>query len=104
MPAVYKNNPKEHDRLRESNWRRRGVVDFTMTDYWRLFKEQGGVCAVCNKPERMNRRLAADHDVKTGKVRGLLCSFCNHRIVGTIESEKGKQALRYLGYVEGSLG
>ena len=49
---------------------------FTLEDYDRLFAEQGGVCAICDKPEP-SRRLATDHDHSTGAVRGLLCMRCN---------------------------
>jgi hypothetical protein len=53
-------------------------------DYDRMFKEQNGVCAICGKPETaVNtktgniQRLSIDHDHKTGKIRGLLCSQHN---------------------------
>jgi len=43
---------------------------------------QGGVCAICGKPEATARtkRLCVDHCHETGKVRGLLCSHCNRAI------------------------
>lgn len=54
----------------------------TPEEYERLFLAQGGVCAVCFEKETAKRngvvrRLAVDHDHTTGKVRGLLCSWCN---------------------------
>lgn len=45
-------------------------------DYYRMYEEQGGVCAICSKAEP-ERRLAVDHCHRTGKVRGLLCRKCN---------------------------
>lgn len=53
-------------------------------EYARLLAEQDGRCAICTKRPR-NRRLAVDHDHRTGKVRGLLCYFCNHFVIGTVE-------------------
>jgi hypothetical protein len=54
-----------------------------LIQYEKLFEEHKGLCAICNKPsQRVNKngelkRLAVDHDHKTGKVRGLLCFDCN---------------------------
>ncbi|KIQ62398.1 hypothetical protein TR51_25470 [Kitasatospora griseola] len=61
------------------SWRRsryRSRYGITPEDYDRLNTEQGGLCALCDRPEE-NRRLAVDHDHETGKVRALLCSRCN---------------------------
>lgn len=48
-----------------------------MHEYDALFKKQGGVCAICKLPPDKNRRLAVDHDHKTGRIRGLLHTGCN---------------------------
>lgn len=48
----------------------------TPDDYDRMHEAQGGRCALCRNSEA-NRRLAVDHDHKTGKVRALLCARCN---------------------------
>lgn len=50
--------------------------------YADMFRSQGGVCAICAKPERKKRngrivKLAVDHNHSTGAVRGLLCHKCN---------------------------
>lgn len=52
--------------------------DFGMhqQEYDRLFLEQSGVCAICKERE-LHKDLAVDHDHKTKRVRGLLCSRCN---------------------------
>lgn len=59
----------------------------TEDDYWRMHAEQDGRCAICDSEEtRVNnnshqaQRLAVDHCHKTGTVRGLLCSRCNHTL------------------------
>ena len=44
--------------------------------YAELFAMQGGVCAICGQPPN-SKSLGADHDHKTGKIRGLLCYHCN---------------------------
>lgn len=49
-----------------------------VSEYEKLYAEQGGACAGCGyQPKPGGRRLAVDHDHKTGAVRGLLCWRCN---------------------------
>lgn len=48
----------------------------TLEQYEILLLEQSGVCAIC-KLSRGIKKLAVDHDHNSGKVRGLLCQFCN---------------------------
>ena len=47
--------------------------------YEKILKNQSGVCAICHNHQRY-KRLAVDHDHKTGQVRGLLCENCNRGI------------------------
>ena len=54
----------------------------TLEDYQRMMKEQGGVCAICGKPETAMRQgkvlpLSVDHCHRTGGTRSLLCTACN---------------------------
>lgn len=74
-------------------------------EYEDLFEVQGGLCALCRKPEHIiDRRsgevvrLSVDHSHETGEVRGLLCRRCNY-VVGVIESVDAtwlKAAWQYL--------
>jgi len=68
--------------LREA-YRRYGV---TMQQYRAVWVRQGGVCVICEQPERTerNRLLTIDHDHVTGRFRGLLCSQCN-RAIGLLQ-------------------
>lgn len=54
----------------------------TGDDYEALLKRQGGKCAICRARPR-SKRLAVDHNHTTGAVRGLLCSRCNHELMGS---------------------
>ena len=55
-------------------------------DYFKMLKEQNGVCAICKQPETEKRKgtdnsvknLSVDHCHNTNKVRQLLCTKCNH--------------------------
>lgn len=68
----------------------------TPDDYQFFFQMQGGLCAICNKPEtnlRSDRKglrsLAVDHDHVSGKVRGLLCGNCN-RALGLLKDDAAR--------------
>lgn len=50
----------------------------TLDDYSRMFDEQHGLCAICQK--QSTDRLHVDHCHSTGRVRGLLCFKCNSMI------------------------
>jgi len=60
--------------------------DIDLATYQRMFVEQNGVCAICQKPESAKspagdvKWLSVDHDHATKAVRGLLCSGCNHTL------------------------
>ena len=61
----------------------REKYQLTPADYDRMLDRQEGLCAICRQPETVRgrggrpRRLAVDHDHRTGAVRALLCHRCN---------------------------
>jgi hypothetical protein len=59
------------------------LYGITPDQYDELLTRQEGKCFVCQKHEdEFNVRLAVDHNHVTGEIRGLLCRYCNHRLVG----------------------
>lgn len=64
----------------------------SLIEYDKLFLRQNGACFICKKKESdlhqsgQIKRLAVDHDHKTGKIRGLLCSKCN-KALGLINDD-----------------
>lgn len=51
-------------------------------DFERMYQKQNGQCLVCKKysdlwPEKKTEGLYVDHNHSSGKVRGLLCHYCN---------------------------
>lgn len=49
-----------------------------LRNYGALWKQQKGRCVICRQSEKKNgRKLALDHNHRTGKARGLLCVSCN---------------------------
>ncbi len=46
--------------------------------YDAMLESQGGGCAICGASKcKTGKRLAVDHDHKTGAIRGILCAGCN---------------------------
>lgn len=58
----------------------------TSEQYDALLAFQGGRCAICRGAPK-SQRLAVEHDHKTGEVRGLCCSKCNHEALGALHDD-----------------
>lgn len=63
---------------RQHIWR---CFSITLDEYDRILEEQDGGCGICGRPPKAQKSLAVDHDHVTGFVRGLLCFFCNKRVL-----------------------
>lgn len=62
-----------------------------------FFKRQKGCCAICGKHQSsFKRRLCLDHNHKTLKLRGLLCFYCNKRLVGRLDYPTALKVVNYL--------
>lgn len=74
------------------------MANFGLTEdeYAAILEEQGGVCAICGKPPKEDRRLAVDHDHTTMAVRGLLCYMDNKIILGARTTEQLIKAAQYV--------
>lgn len=66
-------------------------VNFGLTwdEYEQLLACQDFRCAICGGKPRKNA-LSVDHDHKTGEIRGLLCSRCNHRLLGSANDDPAR--------------
>lgn len=66
------------------------VYGLSVADYNTILEYQQGRCGICRKPPKAGRSLAVDHaheDGQRGTVRGLLCFFCNKRVLGARSAE-----------------
>lgn len=63
----------------------------------KLSDSLGARCAICNRHEsEFKKRLAVDHSHKNGRVRGLLCFYCNKYRLGRHTIESAEAILSYL--------
>ena len=63
-----------------ANWKYRyeRLSGVNSTIYLEKFRIQNGKCAICGVSHlELNQKLSTDHNHTTGKIRGLLCSYCN---------------------------
>jgi len=77
--------------LMESARNLKRKYNLTLNEYNQKLESQKFVCEICSKPETSldgrtggTKRLAVDHDHKSGKIRGLLCWSCN-TVIGKVE-------------------
>lgn len=73
--------------------------DMTEDEYDELLAYQGGSCWICQKkPQKGGKRLAVDHEHRTGLIRGLLCHTCN-QMLGFMH-ENARLFARAAGYLD----
>lgn len=79
----------------ERAWRLWNLYRLTPADYDRVLAHQNGACACCGYVGL--KRLAVDHEHRTGLIRGLLCWSCNYCIgVSKDDAKKLRQMVIYL--------
>jgi hypothetical protein len=96
----YIDNPDKYEELKARTNRpearlkaRASTYDLTIEEYDVLLKSNNGMCHLCN----VRKAVCTDHDHKTNKVRGRLCSTCNTglgKLGDTLESLQA--AVQYL--------
>ena len=73
-----RNNPQRRKHLA---WRGNIKAKYGLSEeaYLSILVAQKGACKLCGEVYE-NRRLAVDHNHKTGRIRGLLCWACNAKV------------------------
>lgn len=75
------------------------VYGITEKEFEDKISHQSGRCAICSSIFTSTKHTHIDHNHTTGKVRGLLCSRCNHLLGHAKESLQTLQnAVEYLKY------
>ena len=100
-PRCMSHHRQQINRQKELAWARRILKEYGLTaeDYWRIYEHQGRRCALCQRATGAVKKLAVDHDHRTGYVRGLCCGPCNHDVLGHSRDDvmffrRGEQYLR----------
>ena len=77
----YRKRPEVKVRAKEATFRHHHGVTKQKADA--MIAEQGGLCAICERPASGKghcSRLHVDHSNETGQVRAMLCMNCNNGI------------------------
>jgi hypothetical protein len=83
----YDKMPKRRERNRVKGWKSQGII-LSISGYNKLYNEQKGRCCICGKHQsEINYPLYVDHNHMTGKVRGLVCRYCNF-LIGVVENRE----------------
>lgn len=79
------------------NWTLKARYGITSDQFETMFATQGSVCALCKSDKSDKKNFVVDHCHKTGKVRGILCSYCN-RALGMMKDDPEvlRKAIKYL--------
>ncbi len=73
----------------------------TERKFKQILQAQGGGCATCGKKRKKDGpNLAVDHCHRTGKIRGILCTRCNERLL-TAAGDDPALLRRAADYLEG---
>ncbi|MBE3145017.1 MAG: endonuclease VII domain-containing protein [Planctomycetes bacterium] len=87
---------KYPEKVKQShNLRRLKKYGLNVESYNKIFAQQEGKCAICGiHQSELNKSLSVDHCHVSGKIRGLLCTYCNRLLVAYID--KAKPSLKTL--------
>lgn len=87
------------NKLKLRNAHLKSNYNLTHDDYCVIIEKQNGVCKICEKFRLQQNKeyMAIDHCHKTGKVRGILCAWCNKALGAFNDNiEHLKNAIKYL--------
>lgn len=76
------------------------VYGLTLDQWETIWQSQDGRCGICRREPRPNETFHLDHEHREkggGPCRGILCPYCNTRLVGRLKShERAQQLADYL--------
>ena len=93
----YYSRPENKAKLRDNHLQ--SQFGLTHDDYEKILAEQNGVCWICkeHRVAKNKEYMAIDHCHSSGKIRGILCNWCN-KALGAFRDDIDllKNAIEYL--------
>jgi len=68
---------RPESKRKQKNYNLMRCYGITIDEYETMMSRQGGVCACCGGKEWGPKGPGVDHNHETGKIRGILCGWCN---------------------------
>lgn len=68
----------------------------TLDEWDQIFAEQDGGCGICGRKPRKDETFHLDHEHakgQSGPVRGILCPYCNTRLIGRLKDHTKAQKM-----------
>lgn len=81
-------------------WKKYRLAAWDIALQW---NSQDGLCPICEQ-ELAKKTWVIDHDHKTERFRGILCNWCNHRVVSMAERGGWLRAYNTIRYLWQGLG
>lgn len=72
------------------------VYGITLAEWDSILEAQGGGCGICERPPREGETFHLDHEHakgQSGPVRGILCPYCNTRLIGRLKDHTKAQKM-----------
>lgn len=84
-----KDKPEFKRRRRETLLKSRFGIG--IKEYNEMLVQQDNKCAICGKHKNKEKRaLCVDHNHKTMHIRGILCNYCNGRLLRYLQDNKNR--------------
>jgi hypothetical protein len=97
LAAQRRRRERSENKAKEREGHLKRTHGITQSDYDAMVDAQKGRCKICGRRPAEGKSFHIDHDHVTGRIRGLLCSSCNHALGLFAESpERLRRAALYV--------
>lgn len=72
------------------------VYGITLAEWDSILEAQGGGCGICARRPKLGETFHLDHEHRKGQsgpVRGILCPYCNTRLIGRLKDHTKAQRM-----------